>query len=450
MDKQSPVYELAPLDQLTPRGWIRQIFAFPTPNPGVDKVFRDGLAGLLEDIPYLRSDVVQTGNPAAPTALSEPRWTLDDIFSAVDLSDSIDYAVLRAADFSPKILSRKDIEPIGPASPIPVFRIKLTLVNGGCLLYLALTHAGHDITACGTLLKIWASYCRTGSSASVGFSPVWLDRTPLRTLTGPAAQPPPERIAVQKPSEAAQSQAERREEVFETAVFRFSGKSLADLKSQVNARAPQLDVPWVSTSDVLIALIWSAITSAEEQIPAPRAGSEPTKPPKKAITVLMPVNFRQRLNPPLPKEYLGAAYSTVAATVQRDDLLSVSQTGNIESLAAIAAAIRASYGTVTHDSVKNISALVQACPDVSKVSWAPPGDGIAIISWADQGVHELDWGAVIGRCEATRFQQFGYRSYPWIMPRLPNGDYEYIVSLEEHAMQLFRAGFVMSKIASGH
>lgn len=448
MDSQRRVFDLTPLDLLTPLGYIRQIYCFPA-GTGAVQTLKKGLAGLLEDVPYLGSGIVKTGDPAAPVRLSDPYESVDDLFAWLDLSESVDYASFKAVNFSPRSLTRKDIEPELPEQQLEsVFRAKLTLLNGGCLLYVCLHHSGSDITAFGTLMKLWAAHCRDGSSERVGFSLAWLDRTPLSRLGSKALKPPPERPVPTSDSSQPNTNAVE-EKVFETAIFRFPSKPLQDLKAQANTRVPSIGVPWVSTSDILIALLWSAATEAEAKALEESTFQKPT------VTIVMPVNFRHRLNPPLPKEYLGAAYSATAATALRDDLLSVADSVDINSLTTIAAAVRSSYGKVTHDSVSETAGLIQACPDLSKVKWGPSHDGLVFVSWADQGIYELDWGHVIGKCEAVRFQEFGFKAYPYILPRLPSqngdaagGDFEFILSLEEKAMESFKEGFVMSEIAA--
>ena len=81
--------------------------------------------------------------------------------------------------------------------------------------------------------------------------------------------------------------------------------------------------------------------------------------------------------------------------------------------------------------------------DMQAVVLGPRHDGISVVSWADQGVREQDWGKAIGRCEAVRPPRPARKRDPIVLPRAPDshelgGGFEVFVSLEEAPFKRFK------------
>lgn len=307
-----------------------------------------------------------------------------------------DYAALKAAGFPPSLLgsSVSGLRPPGTTPPLaaggapaPVLRARATVVRGGLLLCVALHHKTADVTALGALLGIWAAACREGSPAAAGLDAGWCDRGALtRTKTGdpgpePAPHPGsvrpagvgsaggarpgrvPELIHVVDLGGSAGPHARTAPRVVpevETRIFFFPADGLAELKAAVNQQLTSSDyafsaishekgseyrqgagtddeegqVRWVSTGDVMTALLWSAVTWAEHEQGRREDASgggddkndddEGDEDESATCSAAIPVNFRARYNPPLPQSYLGAAFAMITATVARADLLAAS------------------------------------------------------------------------------------------------------------------------------
>ncbi|OTA59279.1 hypothetical protein K449DRAFT_397570 [Hypoxylon sp. EC38] len=422
---------LSPLERLLPRGYVRQMFCFSSTHSDISYVLKLGLTGVVTDVPYLLSSIITSDDKRI--FLNEPHQTLEDLYSEEDLSDALDYAIMNEQHFPPSAFSVPGITPhatIPPLSnPAPVFRAKLTLIKRSFILCVAIHHSTTDITGFGALLKIWASHCRTRSSAAVGFDKSWLDRKALLERPGVASgtmpTSVPELLHVQGPQDLARSaSATSHRGDFKTAIFFFPQKTLQALKRAVNDHIVSQGVAgWVSSSDILTALLWSAILAAELDPTASAMGNN---------TIGSPVNFRSRLNPPLPPDYLGGAFVMTAATISKEDLLSLAtstspssddlllDSTSISRLAKIASTIRASLHRVNEKSVLNVLMYLAAMSDDHPpIILGPLHDGISIVSWADQGVYELDWGNVIGKCDAVRMPKLMYKRYPIILPRIP-------------------------------
>ncbi|KAI0172190.1 hypothetical protein GGR52DRAFT_458072 [Hypoxylon sp. FL1284] len=459
---------LSPLDKLMPRGYVRQMFAFPSLHPNVSRVLKAGLAGTVSDVPYLLSGITTTEDQKRISLISEPYQTLEDVYSEQDLSDIVDYAIMKQENFPPSAFTvpgmiAPDTQPPFP-NQAPVFRARLSRVRGGFVLCVAVHHCTTDITGFGALLKLWASHCRTGASAAAGFDPAWLDRGALLERSNAAGRPPPlsvpELLHVKGPADIARlAGAAARPSDPTTCIFFFPQKHLRLLKDVVNELiVSQGDAGWVSSGDILVTLLWSA-TLAAELGPA-------SSGPDGDNTVGFPVNFRSRLDPPLPLDYLGAAFVMTTATSSRTDLVSLARNAgspsgetplhpaSIEKLAKIASTIRSALRRVDEASVRDVLMYLDDVPeDHPPITLGPHHDGISLVSWADQSTYELDWGDVVGRCDAVRLPKLTYKRYPIVLPRVPagvngsEGGLEIIVSFDRQVMDKFQQAWSVKRWA---
>ncbi|KAH8673524.1 transferase family-domain-containing protein [Xylariales sp. PMI_506] len=464
---ESRVSNLSPVDWLMPRSYVCQILCFPTTTRGIFPVLKAALQRTVQDVPFLLEGVTDLNRPQGAVRLSgDSGEHLEDLLSYWDLTRVLDYAKLREKGFSPASLTVMGIRP--PAlkqpypDPEPVFRARLLPVAGGALLFVAVHHSVTDITSVGTILKIWANHCRGGSSADLGFDPSWLDRGPLSALAKSVAPPPepPALLQVSEPTPVATAD-------YETRVFRFPPEALKALKTSANEQVSvtqALGVDWISTGDVLTALLWSASTWAEWQVEGEANGTGDAVAAAAAddtCVATVPVNIRSKVEPPLPEQYLGAAFSMAPIEVTRADLLALSSSADLlispsnatagrdagataaaSTLARIAAKVRIAINSVTADAVRASLAYTLAQPDITAFQLTTGGGTLPFISWAAEGVYQLDWGQVLGRCEAVRLPNLVAKRYPLVLPRLPDGSHEAIVCFDKGTMERFASRLV--------
>lgn len=458
---------LSALDKLMPRGYVRQMFCFPSTHAQAAHVLKAGLAGLITDVPYLLAGVV-TSQDRKHVSLGESHQNLEDLYSEQDLSDTVNYAVIKQQHFPPSAFTAPGIIPPDTqppfSNPAPVFRARLSLVKGGFILCVAIHHCTTDITGFGVLLKIWASHCRIGASSAIGFSPTWLDREALfkrpDSTNTQTLSSIPELLHVKTPDELAKLAAlAPQSRDLTTGIFFFPQESLQALKRAVNQHIASQDAGrWVSSGDILTAILWSAIISAESDSSNDEDGNN---------TIGFPVNFRSRFNPPLPADYLGAAFIMTTATASRRDLISLSSymdstdgaepldPASVSKLAGIASTIRASVQRVDEESVRNALVYLDAASDSRPpITLGPRHDGISIVSWADQDIYRLDWGDVVGTCDAVRLPKLMYKRYPIVLPRISansNGDgegLEVIVSFDRQVFEKFRNSWPIKQFST--
>ncbi|KAK6082528.1 stip1 likey and u-box containing protein 1 [Seiridium cupressi] len=422
----------------------------------VFEALREGLRGTVQDVPHLLSGVEDQEYPKGSVQLTTPYQAVEDLFSWQDLSGALDYSTLKENHFPPSAFTAPSIRSPETAPPYPtpepVFRARLSLVKGGVLLCVAVHHSTTDVTGFGALLKIWAAHCRSRSSAEVDFDPSWCDRSLLR---GPALETVklsdtvPDLIHVVERDEMPTTvKSTNKGIIYETRIFYFPQATLQELKMTVNEHLPNLEnrVPWVSTGDILTAILWSATIWTDQ-------GSVEVAPDNGDMCAVgIPVNFRSRLNPKLPQDYLGAAFGMTTASVARANLLSASRNtatanvplnkGSLLSLARIASAIRSSLGHVSEAGIRSALEYTASQPDITSIKLGPRHDGISLVSWADQGVYDLDWGQVLDKCDAVRIPKLGARRNPIVLPRVSGKDgsqpgLEVIVSFDEKTMEKF-------------
>ncbi|KAJ2988914.1 hypothetical protein NUW58_g3735 [Xylaria curta] len=278
---------------------------------------------------------------------------------------------------------------------------------------------------------------------------------------------------------------------YQTGIFYFSQQRLRALKDAVNVHVASREPgSWVSTSNILSSLLWSAIIEAEGHAPL-HVDKSATDDDTRMSTLSFPVQFRSVFRPPLPRDFLGAAFVMTNARVLHKDVCLISHPGansesvaqdqepnpeswketetetetsvysiNIPALAKVALAIRKSTQRIDDTAVRQVLAYLEAHPEVNQdapLVLGPPrydsgGSGTSVVSWADQQVYELNWGAAIGHCNAVRLLKMGYDRDPIVLPRLPNlngdgGGLEVIMSYEENAMRRLVEGSVMRRFA---
>lgn len=422
--------QLSPLEWIMPRSYISQILCFPSSNPRVSEVLRDGLAGTLKDVPYLASRIVARAHPKGSVALSSPCDSPSDLFRVNTYAD-VDYDALKSGAFRPSVFDDHSwfSADLGPAntSPSPVFRAVLTLVKGGCLLAVSLHHSTADITAYGSLLKIWASHCRTGSSKAIHFDPSWLDRIAIVRGSYNASADSP--LLLHKEETVSSSQPSKPAKM-ETQYFTFSGEYLKGLKAEVNKHLPD-GTAWVSTSDVMTALLWGCIIHSEF------LGDDNTTADGKYF-MRTAVNSRSRYAPPLPKEYLGSSFGVTLVAAKKADLDAIGSSTEqhifTSEIANVAAAVRQSINVINEQSMNRVVNHLASQEDVSTLKLCEQAADVSIVSWADEGVYELDWGVELGHCEAVRLSSLKAKRYPVVFPRLPNGDLEVLVTFDQELM----------------
>ena len=216
------------------------------------------------------------------------------------------------------------------------------------------------------------------------------------------------------------------------AYFGFSNGSLADLKAQAS-RNVATPPGYVSTDDVLSALIWQHVTRVRLARVDPTASS----------TFARAVDVRRYLKVDLsyPGLLQNMTYNTLPAAEAAERPLGV-----------LASHLRRALDPDPSQLAYRTRALATAFhrnPDKSAFSLTAavnPSTGISLSSWAKVGLYDLDFNLGLGKPEAVRRPRFDpVESLGYIMPERPDGELVVGICLREEDMEGLKADAEFAK-----
>ena len=345
--------------------------------------------------------------------------------------------------------------------PLPVFAAQFNYVDGGALLCAAFHHSALDAVGFANVLKIWARYSRLQQQPNLDSNPtaryiqdVDLDRKQLKgsERAGEASEFPEYSILSPQPETAAGDAGTGKSYSLPdmtSAIFHFSTESLRELKHQVkSSMMPQkAEGTWVSANDALCALLWQRISLARFAPPLSSSSNAEENMPLPSHSMLgFAVNGRSKLSPPLSATYLGNVnlYGTSKLPLQ--------QVLADNSLVDIALSIRRAVISIDNDRIQRTISFIEKLPDVSLV--VPGfknflGPDLAITSWADLEVCDLDWGEALGgRAVNFRIPKAQFDGLCIILPQKADGGLEVVVGLRTMEMERLKADDVFMRFAS--
>jgi hypothetical protein len=354
---------------------------------------------------------------------------------------------LNAAEFPPLDLPYKLLMPVpqdlGNDRPFPACKAQFSAIDGGTIITFTVSHSVTDGVGTNELMRILSEETRLAqeSSSEAVMSEVrlsaatkgmGLDRSVLRNMSSeiafniedhpaytwktslPVDAAPPEQ-APAHPFQASSPEI--------PVLLRISAASLAQLKA--DATLP--DGAPISTHDALCALIWRSVllirsrrSALGQDIPASAAGS-----------FFMPSDARRHLN--LPQSYVGNAVYQLTAVLEFGVLFS--PTG----LQHAASAIRRAITSVN-------PALVSSYMTMLKERWidwqfmssfSTTGVGMGT-DWTSGSLYSEDWGRAFGPVVRYRYPgKIGDGSI-CVLPKLPSGGAELIVSVMPEEVEVLR------------
>ena len=451
---------LSPIDQMIVRVYVIHILCFPLP-PGTDHQavysnLRQGLALTLSEIPFLGGYVIpeegsrgrvqiQVDNGYGMRFPSRHHTTV----SPHDTSPK-SYNELKAAHFPTSELDSEKLSPLGmvpTSSTSAVMAAQANFLTGGLLLTACIHHSASDATALASILKVWANNTRRVTQVDKIPPPAaidWraMDRSPLMSGRPDAHLKNHPEFRVRE-----QTKVTALERVGTLSscppksygIFYFSPSLLRQLKA-ASAPADPTE-PWISTNDALCALLWRHISRARG------LGSSPCER-HDIVQFTCAVQGRRRLSPPMPDNFLGNLVVCCVAKLDIETLTSASS-----PLYNVARSIRSAVARVDDEYLRSVIGVVEALPDITQLeitSYDDPGRSIVVSSVADMGLHELDWGAGVGRLDTMRTAaqpDTGGIGAGGIYSRLADGGLEVVLGIEREAMAALRADGVFMKYA---
>jgi hypothetical protein len=289
-----------------------------------------------------------------------------------------------------------------PSSPIvaddsPVFVARANFIDGGLLLAFSVSHAIADGTSVGIIQKIWARHTRESQAALPdGLSPLPFDEDRARlfhdngqrtlSTTSPwkicdRSSDPPLTLKMLKPAVATQP-------VHDTAlpigprctkdIWYFSPEKLQELKQYASTKDPSR---WISTYDVVAALIWQRAALAR----CLHHRGYPT------ARCCIPIDVRPVLQPPLHSDFVGNAVDTAFAEHSTADMERLS----LDLLPVLAEKIHNARGNWRQANWQSLVGVIRSLPAHQTLSMDfLPGDdpSIVVTDASKLPSYQLDWG----------------------------------------------------------
>lgn len=380
--RKEHIIQLSSIDHCMARAYIRVCLAFRLPHPDASHDALAGLGGFLQDVvkaaPFLAGYVDPAPNADGSIGRVEIRFCEEDVrafpaiqtrrFTAEEMPwtyDELNEARLPPSTIRPDLISA--LPENTDDDRAPVLRVQANLLEGGLIVSIYLHHCVTDGSGLGLLVSgaIITDAPEFGHTNGV-HDPAGVDGGKLSQTTDVndlAAIAAHESLVRSRLSCAEGYDHERQLRHHMTThgngslkpasqpgrgcVFAIPHTKLEFLKEVLESFLPRdtNDVkPFITNHDVLQALLWRCSTRARK----------PSLAPEVAVsTLLIPVNIRSRMEPPLPSSYFGSAVDFASVRLPVHELCSISPA----SVAMTALAIRHAVNEVQDSYVRSAIAL---------------------------------------------------------------------------------------------
>ncbi|KAM0234635.1 hypothetical protein ACHAP5_010030 [Fusarium lateritium] len=449
----SGIPQLTPLEQISPRGWVRYLFPFELPpdyDPEVvTNILRRSLQATKDRFPTLACEAVPDPDARQANALKLQKITDNGIESIIinDLRHSetfrLSFSELKAkhfpvSSFPAEVFTRCPIWP-APGQRVPITFVQANFIPGGWILNWNIFHAVGDGQAFYNWIRVWAEETRRAQGLEILEPVLYDDRVYSdrriayeipRTLPKDKAgcfKDHPEYSIVTDPATQLAKIATTDGHVGQ--IFYLSEESLRRLKR--DGQPLKGDGVFVSTNDALSALIWRSIMAAQFDVDS-LDGSENS-------VFNIAINGRGRSCPPIHPEAMGSFLGFLQVE------LSIKKVLESDNLSALSTLIRNAIIAMDKDFsgsfINDVIQLVNNQEDVGVLIPTSfldvPGQNCAQTSWEKFKMYDLDWGhALGGKIAAIRSPSCGILNGMQIMyPQHPDGGREMLVGIYEDCLE---------------
>ena len=419
------------------RLYTQLCLCFSTPETDPHSIISDvthyldtGLTRLTTHFPWVAGRVVHEDSVFKIKPFNNsPSLSVKDLRS--QLPSFRDY---RAAGFpfsmlDEKVIASRNTLPERSDEPAPVLLLQATLIRGGVLLVVTGQHNCMDIRGQAQIIHLWAKACRgeryTEDELQGGNLPRWdviplsedddksKDKSTFSRNAESTKKTTPDEDSNEKPQST-------------WAYFIFSALSLASLKA---IAVESIESGYVSTDDVLSAVIWQSITRT--RLARSDSGTVPS-------TLDRQVDVRRHLG--VPNTYTGNVVHKVSTTMTMQRVcemplghLAVHLRTRLQSTDFACEVRRAA--TVA---LANATQLSSHGTTATNRSTLPPTD-VRISSWVKEDCYHLDFGGVFGRPEAVRRPSFeAWEGLVYFLPKKEDGEVAVAICLRDGDLQRLR------------
>ena len=446
---------LAPSDQFIIRNFVTTILCFKIDNEtSVEETvsnLKHGLANTIEEMPFLAGTLVLESEERCTQAVeiredAGVEFTINDMS---DLSGNIlyDFDGLAAAFFPPSALDFDQLVTgtlIPPPEPV-CLTVQANLIRGGILLCIHSHHGIMDGSGLFSFFRCLSKHTAASSRSQVlrpweRISEESIDRTLLSA--GPARREMSEYPGFRPAREdswAAKADAGKlmarlvaqSEQIFTKKVMKtwwiLGPEQLLKLEEDIASSNPDKIKPTLNST--ISALCWRHISLAR------RLGDE-----TEHSSLLTVCDFRARLDPPLPPEYVGNALMFAKAKAPLTELCTL----GLEALYKTASRITESVNWWDSEKIQGLLSAVEGTADMRSVEWdcdSHFGPDVQITSTLGAASpYNLDWGEQLGKMQALRFPTGAfYDGFVTVLPRLPDGGVELVINVGAEVLKHLRA-----------
>ena len=450
------------------------------------------LRSTVNELPFLAGSIVRHSK-AAPW-LYDIRSQGAAYLEVKDYTREMNFPNIRKAHFASALLDSQKLCPLPKATynrdedfPAAVCRIRANFVDGGLLLVVSIAHTICDGRAISDVLEMFADKLRKAQAGELPRQfkgsgetarPYDFDRTSVIVGNGSPGAIENHRWMTEEPIKGPLTLGERTKTICTN--FYISKESLSILKeaaspspllssaladskdislptnSQPNHASDQ--VPYISTLDAVMALIWRSIMLARHRVGL--------VPDDKLTNCVCPVDMRSRLQ--LPEPYFGNAIYGHKASLTVSELAPItttttttdkaSSTANVSGLQAAAYLIRRGVIGSTADKFRDLTDYAKRVNKHKYLRLAIAEDltvgSVLLTSYYGFKMHELDFGPAFGddgggKIEAFRLPSQGLLpGMPVVLPKLRDGSCEFVINEREDVMGLLAEDELFSRFVS--
>nr|WMY26075.1 AzoD [Aspergillus insulicola] len=447
--------QLSPIDELFPPIYLRCQLFFPETNPAnCIANLQLGVKRLLAAVPLLTGKIERSRSLGWTWKISISSATTFDITRVFKIKYhdmALGQMFKGATTEANPGLPFESCMPLplffNTARPAPIFGLQANVHSDGLLLSLAVSHMVFDATGMGTVISSLAKCCRARDDAISLPSSTSFEAETRRKLESaiPASSTTFADHFGDYTAAANIPAAELCEDVSYVAAggaynFTLAAHKVERLKTLCNTwieRTAPEGIPWVSSNDIVVALLWLCVNRA--RFPQLRDNSVCSNTP---TTLWMPVNIRGRLRPAIPESYMGNAAISLQCTHQNLDHFTSPEenlTGESDKLVMLlcrlSQEIRAGIHSMDDEYVRALLFFI-----INNPATLPPMGvtDVCVSSWRNIDIYGAEFGEGIGRPLRMRYVDAVGDGVIFIMPQRQDkaSPWEINVSLKDETMKV--------------
>ncbi|KAF7518897.1 hypothetical protein G7054_g13303 [Neopestalotiopsis clavispora] len=435
-------------EQTGPKGWIQVMICLELAEnydaEQISSILKKAWASFRARTPMVGVEAVPLGGDLKPAGqLKLQPYADGEVEDFVVKDHRADetlptFAQIKSQGFPNSAAGHKKFCLRGDVGPWPNFGVdrlatnfmQANLIKGGLLINHLCFHAFGDGTSMWKLLQIFAEDVRRAQGLAIE-QPVEIptaDRAKLLKSTGKNvcanfAAEHQEWIHLPFTPDALPDGLTKAKH--HAHVFRFSPESIQKLKAECspsNVRVLKSLVPedklpkFVSTNDVLTALLWRSAQRAEQ---ADHAAYNGTETPS---VVMVALDARRRTHVPVHKHTLGNIVGYSPAILPISQVLNSAEA----TLADLACLIRLGVDKCGSTYYDEVAHYIENMDDVNRLAGTAfldmPGKNVLQSNWSEFDYYNIEWGAAFGdHIKAVRFPAGGVcAGFQIIMPTHPD------------------------------